>query len=953
MTRKVFLLHVGFEPNPAFDSSAEWWQQDQPKRIIWLVGKGEDGRRAVIQVPDWRPWAMAKRLPHDSPGFAAKLADSLKTSGCVSARVVRRRQFVGFTDLQVADYAQLRFKTWPVFVCSRDTSLLQLSSARPGVSARLLETDVRPANKFMHETGLRCGAWFEWPGLGSPNTRDLVPISDECAPPPLLYMAYDLETSGLDPQKCRIHQVCLIFWSTSDGSVQDAIKRLEEAGGEGQAARRVMPPLDPRTVVLCTQPTDSVDGTPVEVLADEKALLLRMSALISRHDPDVLLQFNGSCFDNGFIRTRMSMYKDMTGFQSIARIPGVKAFFKDSELTNAALGTNARTLWNVPGRLNLDLYAFAKSTLPGEPSYRMGVLGEKYCGGGKDDVHFGQILHAFGPEGTPAERGVIARYCCIDGYVCLQLNEVWSTTVSVFEEAAACAVTASTILDTGRQCKVVSLIQAELHGEYVWNPPPPLPEGSASYQGATVIDPAVGFYGGPLDQVALLDFASLYPSLMRAYDICPSRLVRRGVAAEVAAAARPGVVTTEYDLGNGTVVTLAKPSDPNAPPPKLTIVLEKLLRERALVRAQLKTETDPLRRDILDCRQKAKKVAANSTYGILGASKGFLPLPELAAVTTLMGRRSLEFTQTAVERDFGARVIAGDTDSVMILLPEGEGPKVPPSGEVTEEWKSARMAYVFEKAAAIADDVSARLPEPLELELEGVMYPSAFYKKKRYAAKLWPGGKMKMKGVTAVRNDGSALVKRLCSRVLTLSIGDNDPHGAVQHVLQALRDMRGLRLPMTDFVISKELHSFEPKVISPHVALARRIRDMAARDVTVEVPVLGAKVSYVVVKGGGDVHARSRRPEDVTPEQLDLDFYFDNQLVRPLVEMMAPFIAGGAKELRRLLGNVYRKQATVYAALGVAAPALAMPSARLPSATPPAGQPKKRRADAPLERFWG
>lgn len=161
--------------------------------------------------------------------------------------------------------------------------------------------------------------------------------------------------------------------------------------------------------------------------------------------------------------------------------------------------------------------------------------------------------------------------------------------------------------------------------------------------------------------VLVNDAASLYPSICLGYDICPTRYVRQHVPEEVAASQELGVVLTDYEISKGHIVKLAKPSDPNADKPVITKVLEKLLRERAAVRKVLKTEPDPSTRNILDARQKAKKVAANSTYGLLGATKGYLPLPDLAATITLCGRRALMLSKGVAENKYGAVTVAGDT----------------------------------------------------------------------------------------------------------------------------------------------------------------------------------------------------------------------------------------------------------------------------------------------------
>lgn len=371
---------------------------------------------------------------------------------------------------------------------------------------------------------------------------------------------------------------------------------------------------------------------------------------------------------------------------------------------------------------------------------------------------------------------------------------------------------------------------------------------------------------------------------------------------EVAASREEGVVIHEHPVSEQHVVNIA--FSPGSGKPPFTLILEKLLRERKLVRIQEEAEEDPGKKAVLHARQMAKKVAANSSYGLLGATKGYLPLPDLAAVTTFRGRRALAHTQAKAERVYGAKVVAGDTDSVMILLPADPNAQ----DGTPEERKAARMKYVFEKGAEIGKAISAVLPPPLELELEGVMWPVLFLKKKCYAAELWmnpsqPKDKMKLRGIVAVRNDYALIAKELSTKVLKLAIKENKPVEAVQHLKRTIEDMKAGSLPMEKYIIAKQLHDMNPKVVSPHVALCQRLQ-LTAR---LEVPPLGTRVQYVIVKGGGELSSRSRRPQDTTVDRIDTAWYIEG-LLKHLTEIMGYFVPGGKQGLHRILND----QGTLY-----------------------------------------
>jgi DNA polymerase alpha subunit A len=136
--------------------------------------------------------------------------------------------------------------------------------------------------------------------------------------------------------------------------------------------------------------------------------------------------------------------------------------------------------------------------------------------------------------------------------------------------------------------------------------------------------------------------------------------VRANVPEEVKASQEPGVTIKEHHISATKVVRLATPSGDTSPP-VFSRIMEKLLNERAQVRELMDTIDDEGQKNVLDCRQKAKKVACNSAYGILGTSTGMLPLPDLAAVTTFTGRQALMVSKGIAEEKYGAFVVGGDT----------------------------------------------------------------------------------------------------------------------------------------------------------------------------------------------------------------------------------------------------------------------------------------------------
>lgn len=124
------------------------------------------------------------------------------------------------------------------------------------------------------------------------------------------------------------------------------------------------------------------------------------------------------------------------------------------------------------------------------------------------------------------------------------------------------------------------------------------------FEGATVIDPIKGFYKDP---IATLDFASLYPSIMMAHNLCYSTLVRRQDLSRLPAEAYAKSPTGDSFVKSATHKGI------------LPQILEELLAARKKAKGLMKNEKDPFKYAVYDGRQLALKVSANSVYGFTGA----------------------------------------------------------------------------------------------------------------------------------------------------------------------------------------------------------------------------------------------------------------------------------------------------------------------------------------------
>eukprot|EP00057_Strongylocentrotus_purpuratus_P022881 XP_011677355.1 PREDICTED: DNA polymerase delta catalytic subunit [Strongylocentrotus purpuratus] len=268
-------------------------------------------------------------------------------------------------------------------------------------------------------------------------------------------------------------------------------------------------------------------------------------------------------------------------------------------------------------------------------------------------------------------------------------------------------------------------------------------------------------------------------------------------------------------------------------------ILEDLLTARKRAKADLKKETDPLRKRVLDGRQLALKVSANSVYGFTGAQVGKLPCLEISQSTTAFGRMMIDKTRQLVETRYTvengykttSKVIYGDTDSVMVKF----GVKT-----VAESMELGKEA-----AAWISDE----FPPPIKLEFEKVYFPYLLINKKRYAGLYFTKpdtyDKMDCKGIETVRRDSCPLVSNVLNNVLQKILIERDPTGALDHTKQTISDLLCNRIDISQLVITKELTKTGEEYAGrqAHVELAAR---MKKRDPG-SAPTLGDRVPYVII----------------------------------------------------------------------------------------------------------
>ncbi|KAL7255247.1 hypothetical protein ACSBR1_009413 [Camellia fascicularis] len=629
--------------------------------------------------------------------------------------------------------------------------------------------------------------------------------------------------------------------------------------------------------VMTLNSCSPIVGVDVMSFDTEREVLLAWRDFIREVDPDIIIGYNICKFDLPYLIQRAEVL-GIPEFPMLGRIRNSRVRVKDTTFSSRQYGTRESKEVTVEGRVQFDLLQVMQRDYK-LSSYSLNSVSAHFLNEQKEDVHHSIISDL--QNGNPETRRRLAVYCLKDAYLPQRLLDKLMFIYNYVEMARVTGVPISFLLSRGQSIKVLSqLLRKARQKNLVIPNVKQAGSESGTYEGATVLEARAGFYEKP---IATLDFASLYPSIMMAYNLCYCTLV---TPEDVRKLNLPPECVNKTPSGE----TFVKP---NLQKGILPEILEELLTARKRAKADLKEAKDPLVKAVLDGRQLALKISANSVYGFTGATVGQLPCLEISSSVTSYGRQMIEHTKKLVEEKFmtlggyehNAEVIYGDTDSVMVQFGVSA---------VEEAMNLGREA---------AEYISGTFTKPIKLEFEKVYYPYLLISKKRYAGLLWTNpdkfDKMDTKGIETVRRDNCLLVKNLVNECLHKILIERDIPGAVQYVKNTISDLLMNRMDLSLLVITKGLTKTgdDYEVKAAHVELAERMRKRDAATA----PNVGDRVPYVIIKAakGAKAYEKSEDPIYVLENSIPIDpqYYLENQISKPLLRIFEPILKNASKEL--------------------------------------------------------
>eukprot|EP00041_Stephanoeca_diplocostata_P033068 m.1082251 g.1082251 ORF g.1082251 m.1082251 type:complete len:1545 (-) comp24263_c0_seq2:139-4773(-) len=400
------------------------------------------------------------------------------------------------------------------------------------------------------------------------------------------------------------------------------------------------------------------------------------------------------------------------------------------------------------------------------------------------------------------------------------------------------------------------------------------------YSGGLVLEPKKGFYD---KFVLLLDFNSLYPSIIQEYNLCFTTVKRDNLVADAESGEVPMADVPDSGVSEGIL-------------PK---VVRQLVQRRRQVKALIKSESDKSKLTDYDIRQRALKLTVNSMYGCLGFGASRFHAKPIAALITSKGREILQKTVDLAQDKCNLDVIYGDTDSIMINT------------------RCTDLAETKKIGNQVKREVNSLYKE-LEIEIDGVFKTMLLLKKKKYAALTIEekNGKVTIeretKGLDMVRRDWSALSHDVGYYILNQILSRESREDLVEACHDYLRSVAadldaGLsKVPIEKFIIHKGLtkdpKDYADKKNQPHVQVALRMKAAGKSVKALDT------IPYVVCLDGTTNGATQRayHPDDVRKGtmnlEIDTEYYLKNQIHPVVARLLDPIDGTDSGQIAECLG---------------------------------------------------
>lgn len=790
------------------------------KPLIRIFGKTENGSSICVLYDNFLPYFYIKPKNMDNAIEQLKKINEVK-----NIKIVEKFLPLGYRE-KAEELLEITL--------SNPQSVPLVREQITPFADEIYEADILFRYRFMVDFGI-CGMqWIDVDGDKVKTTIAKTPAIHAKSIKPvekiensdLKYLSFDIECLPSDPNK--------IIDSKKDPIIIISLAFAPEYKGK-------------KSMVLVAKQSRG----DMQCYDNEKDMLQGFIDIINEYDPDVITGYNINGFDLPYISDRL---KANSLPLSLGRCDK-PMIIRELNITKEA---------HISGRVVVDPYQILKADPYFKfPRYDLNSIAKALLGEQKHDVEYGEMKKLW--LGSSADLMRFVEYARQDAGLALRLV----LQKGMLNQFVALAKISGVLLqDTfgGQTKRVETMLLHEFKKRNFVMPLAPSRTEMAKrnhereklgIKGAVVLEPEKGLHADGC--ILVLDFKSLYPSIIRTFNISPDTCI---IDKEH---------ITKYKNNTSPINAHFVQSDVR--PGIFPFLLTKLTEERSKTKKQMKAASGE-EKAILNAKQIALKYMSNSFYGYSGYVRARLYMVAMAGSITAFGRDNLEKTRKLVEENFGYKVIYADTDSVFLKT------KI----ENLDEAKDA--------GEKISKFITENLPGALELEFEKTYRTFLILTKKRYAGwkfefngDKWED-KIEMRGIETVRRDWCPLVSDVMNNIINIILKEGDTQKAIVEIKCVIEKLKKGEISLEKLTIVKGITKGVDgyKGTLPHIELARKMTQRSPRDA----PKIGDRIGFVIIKGNEMLSKRAEDPKYVKEHdlQIDPDYYINNQVFPPIERIL-------------------------------------------------------------------
>ncbi|KAH1071525.1 hypothetical protein GYH30_008183 [Glycine max] len=621
--------------------------------------------------------------------------------------------------------------------------------------------------------------------------------------------------------------------------------------------------------VPCQRSFDGLFGCKILVFTDEKLLLKEFIKIVSSSDPDILMGWDIQGSSLGFLAERAS-HLGLGLLNNVSRTPSEsliasedsKTYEKDileldihdtpsrdccvpeNSIIEDEWGRTHASGVHIGGRIVLNAWRLIRGEVKLN-LYSVEAVAESVLRRKIPSFHH-KVLTKWFSSGPGRARYRCIKYVIERAKLNLEIINQLDMVNRTSELARVFGIEFFSVLSRGSQYRVESMFLRLAHTQnYLAISPGKQQVASQPAMECLplVMEPESGFYSDP---VVVLDFQSLYPSMIIAYNLCFCTCLGKVVASKANTLGVSSFSPEQHVLQDLKDQILLTPNGVMFVPSKvrrgiLPRLLEEILTTRIMVKQAIKKLAPPEKvlQRIFNARQLALKLIANVTYGYTAAGfSGRMPCAELADSIVQCGRSTLEKAISFVNlhEKWNAKVIYGDTDSMFVLL------------------RGCTVKESFQIGSEIASAITAMNPSPVTLKMEKVYHPCFLLTKKRYVGYSYESPDQiepvfDAKGIETVRRDTCGAVAKIMEQSLRLFFEHQNLLEVKTYLHRQWKRILSGRICLKDFIFAKEvrLGTYSARISSlPPAAI------VATKAMTVDPraePRYAERIPYVVIHG--------------------------------------------------------------------------------------------------------